>query len=335
MRRCHRESPRWTAGAEPCATLRREVADSDPASPAPNRSPAFRLSPSDSLFGMGVPGRTVLVTGATGTVGRYVVDRLVEDGVPVTRAVHDVAGFAEEYACRFDFADSSTWGPALEGVDRVFLMRPPAISDIKGVIRPFIAELGRRGIRQTVVLSVMGVNPAMPHYRLEQDVKAAGLPATMLRPAFFMQNLETVYRDDIHDRDRIRLPAGAGKTSFIDTRDVAEVAVAALAEPDVHAGHAYTLTGGAALNWNAVASLLSAELRRPISYEPISLITARRELRAADFPAAYVNIQLLIHVVARLGLADTVNTEIARILGRAPRTLADYVHDTRHVWIRE
>ena len=277
----------------------------------------------------------MLVTGATGTVGRYVVDRLVEQGVPVIRAAHDVTGSVEGYTRRFDFAAANTWGPALEGVDRVFLMRPPAISDVKGVIRPFIAELARRGIRQTVVLSVMGVNPAMPHYRLEQDVKAAGLPATMLRPAFFMQNLETAYRDDIRDRDRIRLPAGAGKTSFVDTRDVADVAVAALAAPDVHAGHAYTLTGGAALNWNAVASLLSAELGRPINYEPISLITARSELRAAGFPSAYVNIQLLIHVVARLGLADTVNAEIPRLLGRAPRTLADYIHDTRHVWMRE
>jgi uncharacterized protein YbjT (DUF2867 family) len=264
-----------------------------------------------------------------------VVDRLVEQGVPVTRAVHDVTGSRDGHARHFDFADASTWEPALEGVDRVFLMRPPAISDITGVIRPFIAELARRGIRQTVVLSVMGVNPAMPHYRLEKDVKAAGLPATMLRPAFFMQNLETAYRDDIRDRDRIRLPAGGGKTSFIDTRDVADVAVAALVAPDVHAGSAYTLTGGAALSWNAVASLLSAELGRPIEYEPISLITARRELRAADFPSAYVNIQLLIHVVARLGLADTVNAEMARILGRAPRTLADYVHDTRPVWLRE
>ena len=274
------------------------------------------------------------MTGATGTVGRYVVDRLVEQGVPVTRAVHHVTGDGTGDTRRFDFADATTWEPALEGVDRVFLMRPPAISDIKGVIRPFITELARRGIRQTVVLSLMGVNPAMPHYRLEQDVKAAGLPATMLRPAFFMQNLETAYRDDIRDRDRIRLPAGGGKTSFIDTRDVADVAVAALVAPDLHAGHAYTLTGGAALGWSAVASLLSAELRRPIDYEPIGLITARREMRAGGLPSAYVNIQLLIHVVARLGLADTVNAEIARLLGRAPRTLADYIHDTRDVWVK-
>jgi uncharacterized protein YbjT (DUF2867 family) len=275
---------------------------------------------------------TVLVTGSTGTVGRYVVEGLTDRGLPVRRAVRDVSRSNDEHACRFDFADTGTWAAALEGVDRVFLMRPPAISDITGVIRPFVAELARRRIRQTVVLSLMGVNPAMPHYRLEHDVKAAGLPATMLRPAFFMQNLETAYRADIVEHDRIRLPAGSAKTSFIDTRDIADVAVAALADPSGHTGRAYTLTGGTALDWNAVASVLSAELRRPIHYEPISLLTARRELKAAGFPGTYVNVQLLIHVVARLGLADRITDDVMSILGRAPRTLSAYVHDQREVW---
>jgi len=276
----------------------------------------------------------VLVTGSTGTVGRFVVERLRERGVPVRRAVREVTGTRDAQTCRFDFTDTTTWAAALEGVDRVFLMRPPAISDIKGVIRPFVAELSRRGIAQVVVLSVMGVNPAMPHYRLEQDVTAAGLPATMLRPAFFMQNLETAYRSDIVDHDRIRLPAGRGKTSFIDTRDVADVAVAALTAPEAHSGKAYTLTGGTALGWGAVASVLSAELARRIHYEPISLLTARRELKSAGFPAAYVTVQLLIHVVARLGLADTVNREVDDLLGRPPRTLEGYVQDNRERWLR-
>ncbi len=281
---------------------------------------------------MGDDVGTVLVTGATGTVGRYVVSGLSEQGVPVRLAVRDASGGGDDRRCRFDFSDSATWAPALDGVDRVFLMRPPEISDIAGVIRPFIAEIARRGVRQTVVLSLMGVNPAMPHYRLEQDVKAAGLGFTMLRPAFFMQNLETAYRSDIVEHDRIRLPAGRGKTSFIDTRDIADVAVAAFRQPERHRGKAYTLTGGAALGWDAVASLLSAELGRPIHYEPIGLLAARSELKAAGLPGTYVNVQLLIHVVARLGLADTINAEVARLLGRPPGTLADYIHDRREMW---
>jgi len=233
---------------------------------------------------------------------------------------------------RFDFADPGTWDAALDGVDRVFLMRPPAISDIKGVIGPFITTLARQPIKAAVVLSLMGVNPAMPHWQLERDVKAAGLPWVMLRPAFFMQNLQTAYLSDIRDHDRIRLPAGRGTTSFIDIRDIADVAALALTGPDQHTGHAYTLTGGQALGWSTVASMLSAELGRPIDYQPISLLTARREMKAQQLPKAYVNVQLLINVVARLGLAARITDELPTLLGRPPRLLAQYLTDNRELW---
>ena len=259
---------------------------------------------------------TVLVTGANGSVGRFVASALTEQGVPVRQAVSRVDSRTAVDQVRFDFADPGTWEAALDGVDRVFLMRPPAISDIKGVIRPFINALARQPIRAVVVLSVMGVNPAMPHWQLERDVKAAGLPWVMLRPAFFMQNLQSAYLSDIRDHDRIRLPAGQGRTSFIDTRDVADVAAVALTRPHEHTGRAYTLTGGAALGWATVASMLSAELGRPIVYQPIGLLTARRELKAQHLPKAYVNVQLLINVVARLGLAAKVNDVVPTLLGR-------------------
>jgi len=273
-----------------------------------------------------------LVTGATGTVGRFVVEALAEQGVQVRRAVTQPDPDAARDEVAFDFADRDTWGRALENVDRVFLMRPPAISDVKGVIRPFIEETARHPIVSTVVLSLMGVNPAMPHWQLEKDVKVSGMPWTMLRPAFFMQNLETAYRADIRDHDGIRLPAGRGRTSFVDTRDIAAVAALALTDPATHAGQAYTLTGAEALGWDAVASILSSELSRPIHYEPIGLLTARQEMKAAQLPSAYVNVQLLINVVARVGLADTMTDQISTLLGRPPRRLVDYIHDNRELW---
>jgi uncharacterized protein YbjT (DUF2867 family) len=203
---------------------------------------------------------------------------------------------------------------------------------VKGVIRPFIRQMALQPLREVVVLSLMGVNPAMPHWQLEREVKASGLPWTMLRPAFFMQNLQTAYRDDIRDHDRIRLPAGGGRTSFIDTRDIADVAALALTRPDAHSEKAYTLTGGQALSWTQVAAALTAELGRPISYQSIGLLRARKELAAANLPAAYVNVQLLINIVARVGLAAKITDDVPRLLGRAPGTLTDYLHDHREQW---
>lgn len=281
---------------------------------------------------MAISDGVALVTGATGTVGRIVVEALAEQGVQVRRAMTQPDPGAARDEVAFDFADRDTWGRALENVDRVFLMRPPAISDVKGVIRPFIEETARHPIVSTVVLSLMGVNPAMPHWQLEKDVKVSGMPWTMLRPAFFMQNLETAYRADIRDHDRIRLPAGRGRTSFVDTRDIAAVAALALTDPATHAGQEYTLTGAEALGWDDVASILSSELSRPIHYEPIGLLTARQEMKAAQLPSAYVNVQLLINVVARVGLADTMTDQISTLLGRPPRRLVDYIHDNRELW---
>jgi uncharacterized protein YbjT (DUF2867 family) len=98
------------------------------------------------------------------------------------------------------------------------------------------AEHGRP---QVVVLSVMGAggNPLLPHHGMEGLVRRAGLRFSMLRPSFFMQNLSTTYRADIRDRGLIEVPAGDGRTSFIDVRDVAEVAARVL-------GRAEHLGGG-------------------------------------------------------------------------------------------
>lgn len=108
-----------------------------------------------------------------------------------------------------------------------------------------------------------------------------------------------------------------GRTSFVDTRDVAAVAAMVLGDPAPHAGLAYTLTGPAALDYHRVASMLSAELKRVIVYDPRTLLSYR---------------QMVINLVARLGLAGRVTDTLGRLLGRPPTTLATYLHDRRDCW---
>lgn len=276
----------------------------------------------------------VLITGPTGTVGGTLLDRLVANGVPVVAGVRDPARFERPVECRtLDFAQPETFTPAVEGVHRVFLMRPPAMSDTKRYLRPFIAAAARHGVEHAVFLSVMGVNRAMPHRRVEEDLRASGLGWTFLRPSFFAQNLQTAYRADIRDRSAIRVASGRGRTSFVDTRDVADVAALVLAEPAAHAGATYTLTGPAALDYHQVASLLSAELGRVITYQPRSLLTHRRELLRQGRPPAYANVQLMIDIVARVGLAARVTGTIERLLGRPAGPFARYLHDHRRFWV--
>jgi len=272
----------------------------------------------------------ILVTGSTGTVGGPLVALLAEQGRPVVAAAREATGLAMSVVV--DFTRPETFEAALTGVDRVFLMRPPAISDTVRHIRPFVRAAERSGVRHVVFLSVMGVNRALPHWRVEQDLRASAMGWTFLRPAFFAQNLENAYRADIRDRDAIRVPAGRGRTSFVDTRDVAAVAALVLGDPAPHVGHAYTLTGPAALDYHRVASMLSAELGRPIGYTSPSLPAYRRELLGQGYPAGYATVQLVINVVARLGLAGRVTDTVEQLLGRPPTALATYLHDRRDRW---
>jgi len=279
----------------------------------------------------------ILVTGSTGNVGAPLVVALRDAGASVltttTTRPHAPATPGAAAGPRWlDLEDPASFEGALAGVDRVFLMRPPQISDTKQIIGPFIRAMADRSVRHVAFLSLMGVNRAMPHWQVEQDLRRSSMTWTFLRPSFFAQNLGGAYLDDIRDHDRIRVASGRGRTSFVDTRDIAAVAAEVLVHPGAHRNVAYTLTGPEALDYHRVASMLSATLGRPIVYEPIGLLRYRRELRERGAPGAFVNVQLLINVVARLGLAAKVDPTMEGLLGRPATTLARYLTDHRHLW---
>jgi uncharacterized protein YbjT (DUF2867 family) len=151
------------------------------------------------------------VTGATGIVGASVVVELLAAGEQVRAAMtrsRDTPPGADPV--HFDFGGPSSWGQAFEGVDRLFLMRPPAVSDVKTYLRPVIRLAADRGVRHVVFLSVMRVNRLLPHWQVERDIETAALPHTFLRPSFSAQNLLSAYRSDIVQHDRIRLASGRG-----------------------------------------------------------------------------------------------------------------------------
>ena len=281
-------------------------------------------------------GPGVLVTGATGTVGRAVVLELLAAGQRVRAGVRDLTEQvpADVERVRLDFADPLTAGPALVGVDRLFLLRPPSLSDVRTGMGPLVQAAARQGLRRVVVLSVMGVNPALPHWRMERMVRDAGLACTALRPAYFSQNLLTALRADLQDRSQIRLAAGHGRVSFVDTRDVAAVAARVLTAPEAHAAEPLTLTGPAALSFDDAASLLTAELGRPVTYVRQGLLERRRELLGQHAPSGYAWVQLAIDVTTRLGLAAKVTDGVARVLGRPATPLAQFVHDHRDAWLQ-
>jgi uncharacterized protein YbjT (DUF2867 family) len=280
-------------------------------------------------------GPRVLVTGASGNVGAPLVEHLVAGGAQVLVASREgTRAPAGTKAVRFDFEDPSTHAPALEGVEKVFLLRPPAISDVKRHLLPVVRAVKEAGVRHTVFLSLLGVekNPAVPHAKVERFLVEAGVPHTFLRPSFFMQNLSTTHRDDIREHHEIFVPAGKGRTGFIDARDIAAVAARTLLE-DGHEGKAYDLTGSEALTYAEVAALFTEVLGRPIRYpEPGALRFAARWSQRKQ-PAAFIAVMIGIYTVCRLGLAGTVTPETQTLLGRAPISMRQFIQDHQACWM--
>lgn len=280
----------------------------------------------------------IAVTGATGNVGAEVVRELRSRGAPVRALSVDPEraraklGDDVEHE-RLEFGRDATYAGAFRGVRALFLMRPPQIADVARRIHPAIDAARAAGVERIVFLSLQGVerNPVVPHYRIERHLRRSGVPATLLRPSFFMQNLSTTHRAEIRDEGRIVVPAGRGRTSFVDVRDVAAVAARALVE-DGHEGCAYELTGSEALAYAEVAAILGEVLGRPIAYADPSPLAFWRRSRRAGTPAAFVAVMLGLYTVARLGLASRVTPELERLLGRPPITVRRFVEDHATVW---
>lgn len=203
----------------------------------------------------------VLVTGSSGNVGRLVLERLLADGVPVRRAdrapAEPAAGGAE--SVRFDFTEPGTWPAAFSGSTTMFLVRPPALGNVQRDLLPAMTAAARAGVRHVVFLSLQGAEriPVVPHATVERWLRGSGMDWTFVRPSFFTQNLSTTHAADIRDRDELVLPAGNGRTAFVDTVDVAAVSAAALTDPAAHRGRAWTVTGPEALTYGEVAELLT------------------------------------------------------------------------------
>jgi uncharacterized protein YbjT (DUF2867 family) len=288
----------------------------------------------------------ILITGATGNVGREIIHLLSTRKYHVFAAVRNPIEAQktlgeEAYCVLFDFTNPDTFANAFHGINKLFLVRPPAIAEIKK-ITPVLDAAKEAGVEQIVFLSITGAdhNRLVPHYAIERAIEQLHIPATFLRASFFMQNLNTTHCDDIRLRDRLFMPAGNGKTSFIDIRDIAAVAVKVLTEPmndgnsqkELRGNHAYELTGSKALDYQEVAEIFTAVLKRSIRYTEPSLPSFIWQMSQQGFPLPFVLVMAGIYTTARFGLADTVTSDVQRLLDRPPLSMQNYVEDYQHFW---
>ncbi|TFC00999.1 NAD-dependent epimerase/dehydratase family protein [Cryobacterium adonitolivorans] len=290
--------------------------------------------------GIGKAQQPILVTGATGNVGRAVVDTLLSAGKTVRAAGRNRDSVDKMFGDRvesvsLDFTDPSTWAAAFAGVRQMFLLRPPQLGKPKKQMLPALEFARGKGVEQIVFLSIQGAekNKVVPHAAIESWLRASGIAWTFVRASFFHQNLSTTHLTDIRDRNELVVPAGNGATAFVDAEDVGAVAAAALLDPQAHSNRALTVTGDEALTYARIAQILTAELGRPIRYARPGAIRyvlhARRRLK---MPWGMVFVTLAIYTTARLGMADGLTRTVRDVLGRDPIRFDQFAHREGELW---
>ncbi len=274
--------------------------------------------------------RHLLITAATGTVGSAVAQALAH-----TPAVHSTRHRDRVTPTQpfFDLDEPTASAPALIAADVVFLLMPPGLSDAAGRFRALLDEVPSGRLPYLVFMSVQGAGERsfLPHAKVEQVIRERALREpgpmrfTLLRPSYFMQNLENAFGDDLRLRHEIVVPAGRAKFVWVDADDIGRAAAAVMLDPAMHAGKAYTITGTDVVGFTEVAQTLSRYTPQPITYRSLNPIRYYLEATRRGTPKGMAIAQTLIHFVERFTATPGISADYTYLTGRKPTSLADYL----------
>jgi len=270
----------------------------------------------------------ILVTGGTGTAGGEIVSQLAATGTPFRAMVRDPA---KALSLRLtgveivpgDLSKPETLASALKGIDQVMLLSGPNPKQVE-LEGNLVDAAKKAGIRHIVKFSAMTADPKAPsmfpswHGQIEQHIRESGLAWTFLRPTFFMQNLLGLA--GMIKGGTIYQPAADSKAGFVDTEDIAAVAVEALTEPG-HEGYAYDITGPELLSYHDVARTFSEVLGKPVAYQDIPPVAAKQAMIGMGMPdwtADGIN-QLMDQM--RAGMYAKLTTVVADVGKKEPVSL--------------
>lgn len=283
----------------------------------------------------------ILVTGASGTVGRPVLEEVVKTGKPVKamyRSAEDArsapAGVTTAIA---DFADKSSLAKALQDVDAIYLVCSP-IPQLVELESNVIEACKQAGVGYLVQNSALGAGdypksfPAW-HRQVEDKLKASGLQYAIFRPNSFMQNIAAYIAPSIPAQGAFYSAMGDARLSLIDVRDIALIVAQALTNPAAFAGKTIELNGPEAFSYSEIAAKISRVAGRTVQFVNIPEVAQRQGMLDLGMPEWQVNALLeLQQYYTVAGKGAEVTPSIKDFLGRAPITLDQYLNENKELF---
>lgn len=280
--------------------------------------------------------KNILVTGATGNIGKEVIYYLntLENNNRIIAAVRDISKAKTTYSTSqdisyrtFDFKDKSTFTKALHAVDILFLLRPPEISEVNKYFKPLLEAAKKANITKIVFLSVQGVerSKAIPHHKIEILIKNLDFEFIFIRPSYFMQNLTTTLLSEIKSKQKITLPSGKAKFNWVDVKNIGEAAAVLINDFSVYKNQALEITGSENLNFYEVTKLIDEETGIPILYNSVNPIKFYFVKRKERIPSEFIIVMLLLHFLPRFQKEPKISNWYKKLTSKTPTKLATFI----------
>jgi uncharacterized protein YbjT (DUF2867 family) len=277
---------------------------------------------------------TILITGATGTIGTQLTKELTSKGATFYSMTSKPSDAKNTRVASFNDVQSLT--KAFDGVKTLFVLLPLVANKLE-LARNVATAAKAAGVQHIVRSSGAGADAAssfaLPRLQGQIDdlFTATGIACTFLRPAGFMQNYAT-YQVEQVKAGLINAAHGDAKKSMVDARDIAAVAATILLNPMIHAGKAYTLTSNDSLTENESAAILSTALGKPVRYEAISNETAINGMKQWGLPQAVIDVMASLNDIVAAGYAAGTTNDVQTLLGHAPISFTQFAKEYSSVW---
>ena len=277
----------------------------------------------------------ILVTGATGTIGKEVVRALRAKNLEVRAAARtpeklEALKKLGAEVVGLDFTQPASVTAAFQGVDRVFLLTP-FVEDPTDLVKGAIAAAKKAGVRFILRMSAAGADANAPaalpreHGIGENLVKDSGIPWAIIQPNFFMDNFINYSADSIKGQSAVYGASGTGKVAYVSSADVGAVAAEILASPDKHTSKTYVITGGEAVTDEDAVRTLSGVLGRELKFVNMPAKDYEGALRSFQLPGWQVDGLLFLESMVKAnGWAEATVTTVKDLTGREPERLRSF-----------